>query len=133
MHVDNSQQSSMYKTDADQRSSHMLVPTQPSEHTVISNFVMNSIVDIIIIIIILHSFHAGAECAVCPQMLLVTVCFENWKPEWYMSEKRQLTSLPSSVFHSLSETAGVDEEAEAAAASAALLISSATGGSALGI
>ena len=50
-----------------------------------------------------------------------------------MSQKRQLTSLPSSVFHSLSETAGVDEDAEAPAASAGLLISSAIGGSALGI
>ncbi len=148
MHVETSQQYSIFKTDADQTSPGgigILVLTQSSEHIIISNIVINSIVNIIVIIIILHSFDAGTECAVPTQsswtpgqpvylqMLPVTVCFGNWKSQCYVSEKRQLTSLPSSVFHSLSETAGVDEEAEAAAASAALLISSATGGSALGI
>ena len=44
-----------------------------------------------------------------------------------------LTSLPSSAFHSLSETAGPDAAAAAAARDAVLFISSATGGSAGGI
>jgi len=108
---------------------------QCSEHVVIIDIVINSTVNIIIIII-LHSFYAPDECAVptqtvCLQTRLATVCSGTWKSQCYVSEKKQLTSLPSSAFHSLSETAGVDAEAEAAAASAALLISSATGGSAL--